>query len=319
MILLTGAAGFIGSNLLQFLNDHTREDIAIVDDFSGKKMGNLIGKKYHCKIHRDQLFDWLNLHGLRITKVYHLGARTDTTEKNQQIFHQLNLSYSKRIWHFCTQHTIPLVYASSAATYGMGEWGFKDSHEIVEHLRPLNPYAVSKNNFDSWILQQNRCPPFWAGLKFFNVFGPNESHKGRMASVVYHAFHQIKQTGAMKLFRSHRTDIKDGYQARDFIYVEDIVKMCFFFMKVQPENGLYNAGTGMARTFLDLVKATFKAMEQKEIIKFIDTPNDIRNTYQYFTEANMNKTLQAGYQQKMLTLEEGINRYVKDFLSSKEK
>jgi len=310
MILLTGAAGFIGSNLLKNLNEQKDKEVIIVDDFRGQKVQNLLGLKYSNNVHRDQLFDWLSLNGSKITAVYHLGARTDTTEKSHQIFHQLNLSYSKRIWKFCTEHQLPLLYASSAATYGMGEYGFEDNHNICRALQPLNPYAVSKNEFDKWAINQTAQPPFWAGLKFFNVYGSNEYHKGRMASVVYHAYQQIKETGEMKLFRSHRSDIQDGFQSRDFIYVEDIVQQCSFFMNHQPANGLYNAGTGKARTFLDLVRSTFKAMNEPEKIQFIDTPIDIRATYQYFTEANMNKTIQAGYKREMLSLEEGVKSYI---------
>ena len=310
MILLTGAAGFIGSNLLNHLKAHSDKPIAIVDDFCGPKVKNIESTHYDVKIHRDQLFDWLVIHGHLITEIYHLGARTDTIEKNQAIFHQLNLNYSKRIWNFCSLYNVPLVYASSAATYGLGELGFMDTHTICEDLKPLNPYAQSKNEFDIWALQQNQQPLFWAGIKFFNVYGPNETHKGRMASVIFHAFHQINQTKGMKLFRSHRPDVKDGYQSRDFIYVDDIVKLCLYFMDQQPTSGLYNGGTGEARTFLDLVKATFRAMGEPESIQFIDTPIEIRHTYQYFTEANMKKTWEAGYSEKMLTLEEGVTRYV---------
>ncbi len=317
MILLTGAAGFIGSCLLSHLNNLGAQEIIIVDDFgSTKKCQNLINKKYARKVHRAQLFDWLAVHDTQIKAVYHLGARTDTVEKNSQIFHRLNLSYSKKIWQFCSTHQIPLVYASSAATYGLGELGFQDIHSIVADLQPLNPYAISKNEFDKWALQQNQQPPFWVGLKFFNVYGPNEYHKSRMASVIFHAYHQIKQTGQMKLFRSHHPTIADGMQARDFIYVQDVVQLCTFFMQQQPINGLYNVGTGKARTFSDLVYATFDALELVPTITFIDTPLDIRATYQYFTEADMRKTLAAGYDTPFRSLEEGVKQYVQHFLST---
>ncbi len=310
MILLTGAAGFIGSNLLAYLNKNADKPIIIVDDFRGPKLKNIERAPYQHKIHRDQLFDWLLINGELVTAVFHLGARTDTIEKNHTIFRQLNLNYSKRIWKFCSTHNLPLVYASSAATYGLGELGFTDSHTICTQLKPLNPYAQSKNDFDIWALQQSEQPPFWAGIKFFNVYGPQENHKGRMASVIFHAFHQIRQTQEMKLFRSHHPNYKDGYQSRDFIYVADIVKLCSFFMNQQPSSGLYNAGTGQARTFLDLVTHTFRAMGKRENIQYIDTPIEIRNTYQYFTEAEMKKTREAGFEDKMLTLEEGVGRYV---------
>jgi len=314
MILLTGAGGFIGSNLLSYLNEQGSKDIVIVDDLTQSKLKNIINKKYKKIVHRDHLFDWLTIYGKNITVVYHLGARTDTTEQNQQIFHYLNLSYSKRIWQFCTHQQIPLVYASSAATYGLGNLGFIDAHHLCTAFSPLNPYAVSKNEFDKWVLRQSNQPPFWAGLKFFNVYGPNEYHKGRMASVVFHAFQQIQQTGKMKLFRSHREDIKDGYQQRDFIYIQNICELCYFFMTKQPVSGLYNAGTGQARTFLDLVTATFNSMNLTPSIEFIDTPIDIRDTYQYFTEANMQKTRKAGYRSAFTSLEEGVDKYVRRFL-----
>ena len=234
MILLTGAAGFIGSCLLAHLNQLGSTDIVVVDEFESiAKQQNLLGKHFYKKVHRSQLFDWLKIHGASIKMVYHLGARTDTTEKNSQIFHLLNLNYSKKIWQFCVQQQKPLIYASSAATYGLGEHGFKEDLEVLDKLVPLNPYAVSKNNFDVWALAQIASPPFWAGLKFFNVYGPNEYHKGRMASVVFHTFQQIKKTGKMKLFRSHHPDFKDGEQARDFIYVRDVVQLCTFFMERQ--------------------------------------------------------------------------------------
>lgn len=315
MILLTGAAGFIGSCLLQYLNELGRTDIVIVDEFGNpQKNKNFSAKRYHQKIHRDQLFDWLIHHGKSINFVFHLGARTDTTEQKKTVFDQLNLTYSKRIWVFCCKKQIPLVYASSAATYGLGEHGFNDNHLIVNQLRPLNPYGDSKNDFDKWVLNQTIKPPQWVGLKFFNVYGPNEYHKGRMASVIYHTFHQIQQTGGMKLFRSHRVDCQDGQQSRDFIYVKDVVKICAFFMKNQDENGLYNVGTGLARTFWDLAANTFSAINKAPKISFIDTPLDIRATYQYFTKANIFKLRNAGYDQPFYDLETGVNDYVINYL-----
>ena len=316
MILLTGTTGFIGSCLLSHLNNQGLRDIVIVDEFERTdKLKNLIGKQYRYRVHRAQLFDWLPHYGHQIQQVYHLGARTDTTHKNSRIFHTLNLSYSKKIWQFCATKAIPLVYASSAATYGLGEYGFKDEHAIVANLTPLNAYASSKNNFDKWALKQSCQPPAWYGLKFFNVYGPNEYHKGRMASVIFHAFHQIRATKQMKLFKSHHSDFEHGKQSRDFIYVEDVVKLCQFFMQEQPANGLYNVGTGKARTFLDLVKATFKALDLPVNSSFIDTPLDIRATYQYFTEADMGKTITAGYLDSFYTLEDGVEKYVQQYLA----
>jgi len=247
--------------------------------------------------------------------VFHIGARTDTAEFDTAVFDRLNLGYSKEVWNACAGHAIPLLYASSAATYGLGEYGYEDSHEIVEKLKPLNPYGVSKNEFDKWALQQKNCPPFWAGMKFFNVYGPNEYHKGRMASVIFHAFHQIRQTGRMKLFRSHKPEFKDGEQKRDFIYVKDVTDALYFMVEKRPASGLYNLGSGQARTFLDLTKATFRAMNLEPVIEFVDTPADIRDKYQYFTEANMEKLRRAGYQKTFYSLEQGVGEYVKKYLA----
>jgi len=212
------------------------------------------------------------------------------------------------------------VYASSAATYGFGEHGYDDRHDIVPDLKPLNPYGVSKNDFDKWVLEQVALPtapnpqPFWAGLKFFNVYGPNEYHKGRMASVIFQTVKQIRETGGMKLFRSHRPDFADGHQLRDFIYVKDVAEVCLFFYKNQQSSGLYNVGTGQARPFWDLAVATFQAMGLAPNISFVDTPADIRDTYQYFTEANMQKLRAAGYEQPFQTLEAGVEDYVRGYL-----
>ena len=231
MIVITGAAGFIASFLAQELNKAGKIDLVLVDDFSRKdKESNHRSIQCHSRIERTEFIDWFSRNCNEIEFVFHLGARTDTTEMDYSIHEELNLEYSKSIWDICSNHKIPLIYASSAATYGLGENGYSDNHEIVDKLKPLNPYGDSKNNFDKWVLQEEVQPPFWAGLKFFNVYGPNESHKGRMASVIYHAFHQIKSTGKMNLFRSHNSKYKDGEQLRDFIYVKDVVKICIFLI-----------------------------------------------------------------------------------------
>ena len=257
---------------------------------------------------------WLAENGASVDFVFHIGARTDTTEQDTAIFDRLNLNYSKSIWQSCTTHGIPLVYASSAATYGIGDKGYQDAHDIVEELAPLNPYGRSKNDFDIWALQQTASPPRWAGLKFFNVYGPNEYHKGRMASVIFHTARQIKQTGGMRLFRSHKEGIADGHQSRDFVYVKDVVDVCYFLFQQNFPNGLYNLGTGKARTFLDLATNTFLAMGLEPNISFIDTPADIRDTYQYFTEASMAKLRSIGYKSDFYSLEDGIADYVKKYL-----
>ena len=207
------------------------------------------------------------------------------------------------------------MYASSAATYGSGELGYNDDHGIIEDLKPLNPYGVSKNEFDKWVLHQETHPPFWAGLKFFNVYGPNEFHKARMASMVFHSYNQIKKNGVVKLFRSHRPDFKDGEQLRDFIYVKDVIAVCFWLMQNKPASAIYNLGTGVARSFNDLAKASFAGMGLSPQISYVDTPEDIRDKYQYFTEAGMNKLKDAGYQTEFYSLEKGVDDYVRHYLS----
>lgn len=315
MIVVTGAAGFIGSCLVAKLNDLGVSRIVLVDDFSKPLKGhNLVDKKFLQKIERTAFIPWLKENGAQVDFIFHLGARTDTTEFDKAIFDELNLNYSKDVWRWATHHRIPLVYASSAATYGLGEQGYADDHRHVDKLQPLNPYGDSKNDFDKWVLKQHILPPFWAGLKFFNVYGPNEYHKGRMASVVLHAFKQINKTGEMKLFRSHNPKFGDGEQMRDFVYVKDVVGICYFLMEKRPESGIYNLGSGKARTFKDLVNATFKAMNRERHISFVDTPEDIRDTYQYYTEAVMNKLIVAGYEEGFFTLEKGIEDYVKNYL-----
>lgn len=315
MIVVTGAAGFIASCLIGSLIEKGYKHIIAVDDFSKKeKAGNFIDKSIQEFSERAEFFEWLDQHAREIEFIFHIGARTDTTEFNMAVFDELNTGYSMSVWNACSKYGIPLVYASSAATYGLGELGYADNHEIVNDLKPLNPYGVSKNDFDKWALAQESAPPFWAGMKFFNVYGPNEYHKGRMASVIFHAYHQINETGRVKLFRSHRPDFEDGGQLRDFIYVKDVVSVLIFMLENKPESGLYNLGTGKARTFLDLAKATFTACDKKTIIDFVDTPADIRDKYQYFTEANMAKLKNAGYNKEFYSLEEGVNDYVRNYL-----
>jgi ADP-L-glycero-D-manno-heptose 6-epimerase len=315
MIIITGAAGFIGSALVRYLNQAGHLNLVVVDEFSrSDKNRNLLNKSFIQKLDREDLFSWLERMHASVDFIFHLGARTDTTEQDNTIFEHLNLGYSQKLWAQCVRYQIPLLYASSAATYGLGELGYNDEHSIVPQLQPLNPYGRSKNDFDRWALQQEKTPPFWAGLKFFNVYGPNEYHKGRMASVIWHTYRQIKETGGMKLFRSHRPDFRDGEQSRDFIYVMDVLKVLYFLCQNRPAHGLYNLGTGQARTFLDLARNTFQAMDQEPNISFVDTPADIRDTYQYFTEANMNKLQSVGYTQPFYSLEEGIADYVQGYL-----
>lgn len=334
IIAVTGAAGFIGSCMVAYLNEQGFEQLILVDEFDDdEKELNLHEKKYLVRVERENFFEWLDIEKPDVKFVFHLGARTDTTEFDYAIHQHLNVDYSQKVWQYCTKNNVPLVYASSAATYGSGEFGYNDDHEIIEELQPLNPYGVSKNEFDKWVLGNSQqltdnsqllAPPFWAGLKFFNVYGPNEYHKARMASMIFHGFHQIKQNGSVKLFKSHKEGFKDGEQLRDFIYVKDVIKICFWFMKAsqqstvngqQPESGIYNVGTGKARSFNDLVKAVFSALQLPAKIEYIDMPEDIRDKYQYFTEAKMEKITGAGYIEPLYTLEEGVSDYVKNYLS----
>ena len=319
MIIITGAAGFIGSCLVAKLNEEQFYDLVLVDDFSNEeKNKNLVGKRYTSKVERTDFFNWLEENANQVQFIFHLGARTDTTEFDQTIFDELNLNYSKTMWQMCVKHGLPMVYASSAATYGLGELGYHDDESQISNLKPLNPYGESKNDFDIWAISQEERPYFWAGLKFFNVYGPNEYHKGRMASVILHAFRQIKETGKMKLFRSHNPSYKDGEQLRDFIYVKDVVEVCHFLLNHRKDSGIYNLGTGTARTFLDLVKSTFNALKISPNISFIDTPEDIRDKYQYFTEAKMSKLISVGYTKRFASLEEGVADYVSQYLKSNE-
>ena len=317
MIVITGAAGFIASFLAQELNKTGKNDLVLIDDFSRKdKENNHKNIQCNSRIERTAFIDWFTKNHKKVDFVFHLGARTDTTEMDYSIHEALNVKYSEDIWKICTTHKIPLIYASSAATYGMGEHGYEDKHDLVAKLKPLNPYGESKNNFDKWVLNQTANPPFWAGVKFFNVYGPNENHKGRMASVVFHTYHQIQKTGGMKLFRSHHKDYQDGEQLRDFIYVKDVVSILSFLYEANVESGIYNVGTGKARSFNDLVGYTFQALELEPNISFIDTPVDIRDKYQYFTEASMLKLKKAGYKKVFYTLEEGVFDYVRNCLNT---
>lgn len=316
MIIVTGAAGFIGSCLVKKLNSENFNAIIAVDKFDNpSKKRNLKDAKIQEYVDRDQFMSWLDKNNELVEFLFHIGARTDTTEMDTVLFDRLNTQYSKDVWARCIKYQIPLVYASSAATYGLGENGYDDDESKIKQLKPLNPYGQSKQDFDVWALKQEEKPFFWAGLKFFNVYGPNEYHKGRMASVIWHAFNQINETGKMKLFRSHNSEFKDGEQMRDFVYVKDVVEVCSFLMHHRKNSGIYNLGSGKARTFLDLTKAVFKGLGKKEQIEFIDTPVDIRDKYQYFTEANMSKLQRIGYDKPFHSLEAGTLDYVQNYLS----
>jgi ADP-L-glycero-D-manno-heptose 6-epimerase len=317
MIVVTGAAGFIASCLINKLNQEGFKSIIAVDDFSKKeKLHNLQGKDISILLDRNDFINWFSENANQIEFVFHLGARSKTTELSVETLDKLNLEYSKSIWKICAQYQIPLIYASSAATYGLGEIGYDDNKSTIPQLKPLNLYAHSKQDFDLWVLSQNNTPPFWYGLKFFNVYGPNEYHKGNMSSVILTAYKQIKETGMMKLFQSHKEDIPDGHQMRDFVYVKDVLRVCHWLMNHKKDSGIYNLGSGKARTFLDLVKSTFKSMSVEENIDFIPTPTQIRNSYQYFTEAKMDKLKSIGYPYPFTELEDGVDDYINNYLES---
>ena len=323
-IVVTGAAGFIGSCVVKWLNENGFSHLLLVDDFGEEeKRKNWESTQYTRIIERQAFFDWVQENNPPIQLIIHLGARTDTTEFDYAVHEALNVKYSEDIWQVATERNIPLIYASSAATYGAGEQGYSDDHSMPEKLMPLNPYGVSKNEFDKWALQQpeNKRPPHWTGLKFFNVYGPNEYHKHRMASVIWHAVNQIEQRGYVQLFRSHKEGFKDGEQLRDFIYVKDIELVIGWMAEKMLQkswttghNGLYNLGTGKARSFNDLVNACFDALHLPVKIDYIDMPEDIRDKYQYFTQADMHKLHEAGYQQPMFSLEAGVQDYVTNYL-----
>ncbi|MBX9781230.1 MAG: ADP-glyceromanno-heptose 6-epimerase [Chitinophagaceae bacterium] len=326
-IIVTGAAGFIGSCMVQLLNEHGFENIIIVDDFGvEEKRVNWESKKFTAAVERQSLIEWLDEKKPVISAMIHLGARTDTTEFDYAVHDELNVQYSQDLWNYCTIHEIPFIYASSAATYGDGSKGYDDNHEVIFELEPLNAYGISKNEFDKWAVAQVNHPPLWTGLKFFNVYGPNEYHKGRMASVIWHSFNQINTTGVVKLFRSHKDGFKDGEQLRDFVYVKDLIQIIAWMLDEmlknnwnENQNGLYNIGTGKARSFIDLVKASFAGLDKQANIEFIDMPLDIRDKYQYFTEAKMQKLRNAGYTKPFYSLEDGVEDYVRNYLAQHKK
>jgi len=326
MIVVTGASGFIGSNLVEELNRRGRSDLLVVDDYpwlrgTGQATSSSEGARYGDRLgvagflDMDDLAGWLNREGTAVEAVIHLGACSDTTVTDRDWVMEVNLAYTQRLWNWCTRAACPLVYASSAATYGDGSSGYDDRPHPARY-QPLNLYGESKHLFDLWALRRTTSPPLWAGLKYFNVFGPNEAHKGRMASVAYHGFQQIRRTGVIRLFQSHRAGIPDGGQKRDFVFVGDVVHATLHFLESREPapNGLYNVGVGKARTFADLARAVFSSVGRRPNIHYIPMPDDLRSRYQYFTEARIDKLRQAGFEQPMRCLEEGVRQYVQSSL-----
>ena len=317
MIVITGAAGFIGSCLLTKLNQENFKDIVLVDDFSNnEKSNNYANKKFTLKVERNDFFSWIHENENSIQFIFHLGARTNTAEFDQNLLDELNLNYSKKVWKLCVKYGLPLIYASSAATYGLGECGYDEDNSKINQLKPLNAYAKSKSEFDKWALNQSNAPYYWSGIKFFNVYGPNEYHKKRMASVVLHAYNQIMQTDKMKLFKSYNSKYKDGEQLRDFIYVKDVIDVLFYLMNHRKDSGIYNLGTANANTFSFLTDSVFNAINKTSKIEFIDMPEDIRSSYQYYTQANIKKLRKIGYKKQFFSLENGIKDYVFHYLKN---
>ncbi|MBE7462866.1 MAG: ADP-glyceromanno-heptose 6-epimerase [Planctomycetes bacterium] len=314
MRVVTGANGFIGANLAAALLARGDRRMAVVDVFgsAAPRYPEALGQAE--RVERDALEPWLERHGAAVTGVLHLGACSDTTATDRAFMLRNNLEYTRMLWNFCARRAVPFVYASSAATYGDGAQGFDDESD-PRLLRPLNLYGESKQLFDLWALEQELAPPRWAGLKFFNVYGPRETHKGRMASVAFHAWKQIRAEGEVKLFRSHREGVPDGGQQRDFVYVADAEAVCRFFLETPASsaspNGLYNVGTGQARSFADLAHAVFAALGREPRIRFVPMPEDLREKYQYFTQAKTAKLRRAGYAAPFASLESGVADYIR--------
>jgi len=319
MILITGAAGFIGSALLWYLNENGINDIILSDKLhSNDKWFNIRKRKYYDWIDRDELFQWLENTNIKIETVIHMGACSATTEHNGDFLMKNNYEYSKKLWEYCAKKNINYIYASSAATYGGGEKGYSDDIKDIDKLLPLNKYGYSKYIFDIWALKQENKPKQWIGLKFFNVYGPQEYHKGRMASMVYHSYNQAFQSNEIKLFKSDKPEYKDGYQLRDFIYIKDVVKIIKFFIDNEDKSGIYNVGTGNAGSFYDLAFFTMSAMDKTPNIKFIEMPQDLKGKYQYFTQAEMDKLKNAGYSENFYSLKDGVYDYVKNYLAKED-
>lgn len=314
-IIITGAAGFIGSNIALYLNKKGIQNLILVDHLTKNKKENIKNLQYDSLYGKDAFLKRVQKNALpEISAIIHMGACSDTKEYDKKYLKENNYVYSQALFRYAHQHNIQFIYASSGAVYGDGKKGYK---ETAKNLHPLNPYGYYKYLFDKWVLRQKNKPKQWVGLRFFNVYGPNEYHKGSMASVVYHGFHQIKENNKIELFKSHNKKYKDGMQVRDFVYIEDVVRVVDFFLNNPSKSGIFNVGTGKAESFLDLAKATFLAMKKTPKIQFIDMPQVLRKKYQYFTQANVDNLRKAGYKKKFTSLKRGISDYVANYLLPK--
>ena len=325
MIILTGGGGMIGSMIAWHLNTQMNfDDFVIVDDLINEQQENNFNKRKFIEyIAKDDLEKYL-YDKKNVSAVIHMGAISATTESNFNRLLQSNIRFSQALWHWCAENKVPFIYASSAATYGNGSVGYGDNESELDKLSPLNAYGYSKHFFDRWVqleLSKNQpTPPQWCGLKFFNVYGPNEYHKGRMASVVFHAFNQFKETNQIKLFKSEHPSYADGMQVRDFIYVKDAVKIIIFFLNNNNFSGLYNAGTGNAETFKALAEALLiNTKGQPDDIKYIEMPNDLKGKYQYYTQATMNKINSIGFNDNFMNLKEGVTDYLENYLLTSDR
>jgi ADP-L-glycero-D-manno-heptose 6-epimerase len=315
MIVVTGGAGFIGSALIWRLNEQGKKNIFVVDELgTTEKWKNLPGLNFQDFINKDDFIDKIENHfNYGISAILHMGANSSTTEKDADHLLKNNYQYTQKLAEYSLKNNVRFIYASSAATYGDGNSGFDDNEENLEILKPLNMYGYSKSIFDVWAKKQKILDKI-AGLKYFNVYGPNEYHKGDMRSVVHKAFEQIRNTGKVKLFKSYHPDYKDGEQKRDFIYIKDAVDMTLWFLDNPDKNGIYNIGSGKARSWNDLVKAIFSAMDRQANIEYIDMPENLVEKYQYFTEAKLDKIKKAGFTISLHSLENGVTDYVKNYL-----
>ncbi len=316
MIIITGAAGFIGSCLITKLNQENFNAIVAVDRFNNpEKEKNLANKRIWERVEQDSFFDWLEKNFEEVEFIFHLGAHTDTTETDWEKLQKENITYSQQIWNACVSYQIPLVYASSAATYGDGKFGFSDQEDRIDLLRPRHAYGKSKHRFDQWALARQEKPFFWAGMKFFNVYGPNEYHKGKMASPVFNMYQQIKAKGWVELFQSDRESVAQSQLKRDFVYVKDVIEVCYYMMRYRKKSGLYNVGTGLAHSFVQVAAIIFNILEVKSDIRFIEMPENVKNHYQHITKANIDKLKKTGYNHVFTNLEVGITDYVKNYLA----